>query len=132
MNPLRPYYKPPTIGEPTESFSRASQAPPNAAGNSSAQYASKARDIFPDLNYRDYVNDPSPSTVQSIKELVDELLWKYTSVLMAQPFEVAKTVLQVRMQDDVERLAAAAAAPAAAVAAEASPSRNPFAEVCPP
>ena len=36
-----------------------------------------------------------------MKTLVDELLWKYTSVLMAQPFEVAKTILQVRLQDDL-------------------------------
>lgn len=107
VNPLRPYYIPPTIGEQTESlpgqpnpFSHANAT--SAAG--SAKYASRARDIFPDLDYRDYVNDPSPSTIQSVKDLIDELLWKYTSVLMAQPFEVAKTVLQVRTQDDLELL----------------------------
>ncbi|KAK9413987.1 putative Mitochondrial fusion and transport protein ugo1 [Seiridium unicorne] len=106
VNPLRPYYIPPTIGEQTESlpgqpnpFSHA-----NATGTNGTKYASRARDIFPDLDYRDYVNDPSPSTIQSVKDLIDELLWKYTSVLMAQPFEVAKTVLQVRTQDDAELL----------------------------
>ncbi|KAH6658701.1 mitochondrial carrier domain-containing protein [Truncatella angustata] len=108
VNPLRPYYIPPTIGEQTESIPRQpnpfSHASATAGASNSTKYASRARDIFPDLDYRDYVNDPSPSTIQSVKELIDELLWKYTSVLMAQPFEVAKTVLQVRTQDDIELL----------------------------
>lgn len=63
-------------------------------------YASKARDILSDLEYNDYLGDPSPSMVRSVKDLIDDLLWKYTSVLMAQPFEVAKTLLQVRNQDE--------------------------------
>lgn len=29
-----------------------------------------------------------------IKKLLDQALWKYSSVLIAQPFEVAKTILQ--------------------------------------
>lgn len=115
VNPLRPYYKPPTIGEQTDvpsrspnPFSHASHANVTtttpkapAAPSNTTKYASKARDIFQDIDYNDYINDPSPSTVQSAKNLVDELLWKYTSVLMAQPFEVAKTILQVRLQDDL-------------------------------
>ncbi|ROT39059.1 mitochondrial fusion and transport protein Ugo1 [Sodiomyces alkalinus F11] len=100
VNPLRPYYIPPTIGEspdPTSSpipnpFSRG-----NAPGD---RYASKARDLFSDLDYKEYINEPSSSAVETLKELIDELLWKYTSVLMAQPFEVAKTVLQVRSYDE--------------------------------
>jgi fusion and transport protein UGO1 len=64
------------------------------------RYASKARDILNDLEYKDYLGDNSPSMVQNVKDLIDELLWKYTSVLMAQPFEVAKTLLQVRNQDE--------------------------------
>lgn len=28
------------------------------------------------------------------------MLWKYTSALMAQPFDVAKTILQVRSQEE--------------------------------
>jgi fusion and transport protein UGO1 len=107
VNPLRPYYIPPTIGEKTESLPGPPHPFPRANATTGGPYASKARDIFPDLDYRDYVNDPSPSTVQSIKELLDELLWKYTSVLMAQPFEVAKTILQVRTQDDVGQLESA-------------------------
>ncbi|KAJ4288245.1 hypothetical protein N0V88_007435 [Collariella sp. IMI 366227] len=77
--------------------------------NSTGRYASKARDIFSDIDYKDYITEPSPSAVQTIKELLDELLWKYTSVLMAQPFEVAKTIMQVRAQDDLGGLELAAA-----------------------
>jgi len=45
----------------------------------------------------------SPSVAEMGKKILDQALWKYTSVLLAQPFDVAKTILQVR-------LAAAAAA----------------------
>lgn len=33
------------------------------------------------------------------KRLVDQAIWNYTSVLLAQPFEVAKIVLQCRQAD---------------------------------
>ena len=66
--------------------------------------------MFNDIDYKDYLSEPSPSAVQTVKDFVDELLWKYTSVLMAQPFEVAKTLLQVRLQDDLGALASSAAA----------------------
>ncbi|KAK4210155.1 mitochondrial carrier domain-containing protein [Rhypophila decipiens] len=104
VNPLRPYYIPPSIGDPPSVDSIPLSAPgPNPfspAGNATGKYASKARDIFSDIDYTDYLHEPSPSVVQTIKDLVDELIWKYTSVLMAQPFEVAKTIMQVRRQDD--------------------------------
>lgn len=107
VNPLRPYYVPPTIGEPTieqtnipgpNAFSRPSNA------TSSTKYASKARDIFSDLDYKDYISEPSPSVVGTVKDVVNELMWKYTSVFLAQPFEAAKLILQVRTQDDVGSL----------------------------
>ncbi|KAI1263718.1 mitochondrial carrier domain-containing protein [Xylariaceae sp. FL1019] len=98
VNPLRPYYIPPTIGEQTRPI------PSSASPPSAGRYASKARDIFPDLDYKDHLDDINPSTIQSLKHLVDDLLWKYTSVLMAQPFEVAKTILQARLQDDLGAL----------------------------
>ncbi|RYO96986.1 hypothetical protein DL763_002923 [Monosporascus cannonballus] len=128
VNPLRPYYIPPTIGERSESyppqpnpFSHANTATTptttittttttSPTATTSNGYASKARDIFSDIDYQDYLNDSSPSTVQAAKALVDELLWKYTSVLMAQPFEVAKTILQVRSQDDPGELHVGSAA----------------------
>lgn len=107
VNPLRPYYIPATIGEPPETVPTPGPRPLSHA-NSTGRYASKARDIFPDIDYKDYIAEPSPSAIQTVKEILDELLWKYTSVLMAQPFEVAKTIMQVRCQDDLGGLAAAA------------------------
>lgn len=108
VNPLRPYYIPPTIGERADTAS--SPGPFSAAGHATNghRYASKARDVLTDLDYNSYLGDSSPSVVQSVKELVDELLWKYTSVLMAQPFEVAKMILQVRDQDENAALASPA------------------------
>ncbi|KAI0835203.1 mitochondrial fusion and transport protein Ugo1 [Hypoxylon sp. FL0890] len=102
VNPLRPYYIPPSIGE--QAGSTPPKPNPFSQGNATAtsnKYASRARDIFSDIDYNNHLEDLSPSTVQSIKQFIDELLWKYTSVLMAQPFEVAKTILQVRVQDDL-------------------------------
>lgn len=101
VNPLRPYYIPPTIGEPphTASSSAADANPFSHGGNATNNAASKARGVFHDLDYNEYLSEPSSSMMQNVKDLVDELLWKYTSVLMAQPFEVAKTILQVRDQD---------------------------------
>jgi mitochondrial fusion and transport protein UGO1 len=106
VNPLRPYYKPPTIGEPSSGPAPTPGPKAFATGNATGKYASKARDLFHDIDYKDYISEPSPSLVQTVKDVVDELLWKYTSVLMAQPFEVAKTILQVRSQDDRAVLAA--------------------------
>lgn len=36
--------------------------------------------------------------MKMIKDLLDQALMKYTSVLLAQPFDVSKTILQVRSQ----------------------------------
>lgn len=105
VNPLRPYYRPPSIGESPEPMSTPGPRPFSHGNATAGQYASKARDIFSDLDYKDYISEPSPSVVGNLKDLIDELLWRYTSVLLAQPFEVAKTVLQVRAQDDVGSLA---------------------------
>ena len=134
VNPLRPYYIPPRIGEQTGSlpranpFSNSTTTSTTNATASSAKYASKARDIFPDIDYSDHLDDLSPSTIESIKQFIDELLWKYTSVLMAQPFEVAKTILQVRIQDDLGGLNAS---PADIVRPSiASPRSSIYGEVC--
>ncbi|KAH8664622.1 mitochondrial carrier domain-containing protein [Xylariales sp. PMI_506] len=128
VNPLRPYYIPPTIGEQATFSSPGQPNPFSSANAAGSKYASKARDIFPDLDYRDYVNDPSPSTIQSIKDLVDELLWKYTSVLMAQPFEVAKTILQVRAQDDIEMLETGTSSQITRASKVVSPQQSSFDE----
>ena len=108
VNPLRPYYIPPTIGEPSDVAAKPTPRP-FASDLPTGKYASKARDILNDIDYKDYISDPSPSVVQSIKDLLDELLWKYTVVLIAQPFGVAKTILQVRAQDDLGSLSTATA-----------------------
>lgn len=90
-NPLRPYYVPPSIG--TESL-------PNATASTKAPTGSSFR--FPDLDYADYISEASPSLPGSIKSIVDQALWKYTSVVLGQPFEVAKLILQARVAQDEE------------------------------
>lgn len=104
-NPLRPYYRPPSIGVPAD-------LPPNATsyGNtslkaSSPSFGSSARDILSDLNYRQILGEAGPSTGASIKRLLDQALWKYSSIFMAQPFEVAKLVLQCRVATGKSRVA---------------------------
>lgn len=52
-----------------------------------------------DIDYKAYLGDDAPSVTQSAREFVNDLVWKYTSVLMAQPFEVAKTILQAQDQN---------------------------------
>ncbi|CAL3970262.1 unnamed protein product [Diplocarpon coronariae] len=96
-NPLRPYYKPPSIGIPhglpgTSNTGTQGTGPRNG---SAASYASSARDILLDIDYTDY---GSQSTVESIKHQIDDWVYKYMSILLGQPFDVAKTVLQIRSQ----------------------------------
>lgn len=96
-NPLRPYYIPPSIGFPPETQNAG--GPGRGAGqNGSTSYASSARDMFSDIDYSDYVSEGSQSTVDMIKQMLDDAMYKYMSVLIAQPFDVAKTILQVRSQ----------------------------------
>ncbi|KAI9726026.1 MAG: mitochondrial fusion and transport protein ugo1 [Chrysothrix sp. TS-e1954] len=96
-NPLRPYYRPPSIGIPpsNEPTSTTSANGHNASSNST--FGSSARDMLSDINYNDLLGDSGATGSISIKGMLDQLAWRYSSVLMAQPFEVAKTVLQVRM-----------------------------------
>ena len=102
-NPLRPYYIPPSVGPPPGSGSNSSTAPNLGSKHTSTlldtrpSFGSSARDILSDLDYSDYFSDSSPSAAAVIKGLVDRAVWKYSSVLLAQPFEVAKTVLQVQV-----------------------------------
>lgn len=140
VNPLRPYYVPPTIGEPTvepsnipgpTAFSRPTTGTAAAGGPSSAKYASKARDIFSDLDYKDYISEPSPSVVGNVKDVINELMWKYTSVFLAQPFEAAKLILQVRTQDDVGALGAPpVVAPPPVVSRQSSYKASSYDDVC--
>ena len=100
-NPLRPYYIPPSIGLPPELPPQANNAstsgPPPYSSRSSSKpsFGSQARDILSDLDYDSYFPGSSPTVAEHAKKLLDQALWNYTSVLLAQPFEVAKTILQV-------------------------------------
>ncbi|KAL4958961.1 mitofusin complex protein UGO1 [Aspergillus stella-maris] len=86
-NPLRPYYVPPAIGFDQDG----SSAPPNA---SSAQvFGNTARDLLPDLDYSDYL-ETSPSVSGWVRDALDTAFKRYSTVLMAQPFDVAKIILQ--------------------------------------
>ena len=99
-NPLRPYYKPPSIGiaQDTPGTTSSGTHGLGPKNGSAASYASSAREIFTDLDYTDYLSDSSPSSLDSIKRQIDDWFYKYMSILLAQPFDVAKTVLQVRSQ----------------------------------
>ncbi|KAJ5164946.1 uncharacterized protein N7500_006776 [Penicillium coprophilum] len=94
INPLRPYYIPPS------GLSPASNAPPEVASPSSAQvFGSTARDLMPDLDYADYL-EASPSVSDWVRDALNRALVRYTKVLTAQPFDVAKTILQVYVVSD--------------------------------
>ena len=94
INPLRPYYIPPS------GLSPASNAPPEVTSPSSAQvFGSTARDLIPDLDYADYL-DASPSVSDWVRDALNGALVRYTKILTAQPFDVAKTILQVYVVPD--------------------------------
>jgi len=88
INPLRPYYIPPSIGKETQPILQ----PTTAASTSSFS--------FPDLDYTEYIPEASPSVTGQIRTFLDKGLWKYTSVVAAQPFEVAKLILQTRVAQE--------------------------------
>lgn len=101
-NPLRPYYRPPSIGLPPPDAPNASSSSPSGPGSS---LGSSARDMFHDLDYSSFLSDghgDSPSVAQIGRSILDQALWKYTSVLLAQPFDVAKTILQVRLATQLD------------------------------
>ncbi|KAL8727577.1 MAG: hypothetical protein Q9166_005983 [cf. Caloplaca sp. 2 TL-2023] len=101
-NPLRPYYIPPSVGDTAGAAPKPSQLSNLGSKYGSSQpstspsFGSSARNILADMDYSEYLSDASPSSVATIKTLTEQALWKYSSVFLAQPFEVAKTVLQVR------------------------------------
>ena len=94
-NPLRPYYMPPSIGLPPDAAHNHSSTASYSARTPKPSFGSQARDMLSDLDYDSYFPDTSPTFTEHAKRLVDQALWNYTSVLLAQPFEVAKTILQV-------------------------------------
>jgi mitochondrial fusion and transport protein UGO1 len=90
-NPLRPYYVPPSIG--TDSL-------PNATPNASKPSSQGTGFTFPDIDYSDYIPEASPSLTGTVKSYIDQAFWKYTTVVLGQPFEVAKLILQARVAQD--------------------------------
>lgn len=95
-NPLRPYYIPPSIGLPPDvPQNQTSSSSSFTARSKKSSLGSQARDILSDLDYDQYFQSNSPTVAEHAKRLLDHALWNYTSVLLAQPFEVAKTLLQI-------------------------------------
>lgn len=95
-NPLRPYYLPPSIGLPSDP----TEVSTNATRGASTGLSSRSRDfkdLFSDIDYGDYLPGSSPSVSNIAKSIMDQAIWNYTSVFLAQPFEVAKVVLQCHM-----------------------------------
>jgi mitochondrial fusion and transport protein UGO1 len=93
-NPLRPYYVPPIGLSPTESVNASSAAHIASHASSRTTIGGSARDLLSELDYSDYL-DASPSVSDGLRDLVDRAVWKYSSALLAQPFDVAKTILQI-------------------------------------
>jgi hypothetical protein len=97
-NPLRPYYRPPSIGLPPGDANATS-----ASTGPSSSLGSSARHVFDDLDYSSFLNDGDSASVADMgRKILDQALWKYTSVLLAQPFDVAKTILQVRLATQLD------------------------------
>ncbi|KAK5134796.1 hypothetical protein LTR08_006171 [Meristemomyces frigidus] len=91
---LRPYYIPPSTSPDAAlpaHMSPARPLPPRPA----ASLSGAARDLLPDLgvDFKDSAGEAWLNT----RALFDALLYKYVSVLLAQPFDVAKIVLQVSL-----------------------------------
>lgn len=101
-NPLRPYYVPPST-EPTSLVLSELSSPITSSSQSvssrvstSTSLGSSTRNILADIDYSDYLSDTSPSPGEVGRSLLEHAFWKYTSIFLAQPFDVAKVVLQVQ------------------------------------
>ncbi|KAJ5689362.1 hypothetical protein N7462_003754 [Penicillium macrosclerotiorum] len=93
INPLRPYYI------PQSGLSPASHATPEIPPPSAQVFGSSARDLIRDIDYADYL-DSSPSVSDWVRDALNRALVRYSKVLTAQPFDVAKTILQVYVVPD--------------------------------
>ena len=71
-------------------------SPPNSSSHRTSSSHLSARDILNDLDYESYLSEPSPSSTDVIRQISERAIWKYSSVFLAQPFDVAKTILQVQ------------------------------------
>lgn len=112
-NPLRPYYIPQSLGvaqDHYQNLSGASRIGSEYATNAlaSSSFGSSARNILADMDYSEYLLESSLSPSAFIKNLFEQGLWKYTSIFLAQPFEVAKIVLQVQLANSKQNTLVAA------------------------
>lgn len=112
-NPLRPYYLPLPLAvtqDPYQNFSGASRIGSEYATNAlaSSSFGSSARNILAGMDYSEYLLDSSPSPSDFMKKLLERGVWKYTSIFLAQPFEVAKIVLQVQLASSKRKTLSAA------------------------
>ena len=126
-NPLRPYYIPPSVGIPASSTGTTNpnttsqpglgNASKSSTSSAKPSFGTAARDILSDIDYGDYLkpsstsssssssslSSSSSSVAEAAKRLTDQAIWKYTSVFLAQPFDVAKTILQCQHAGAVRR-----------------------------
>lgn len=111
-NPLRPYYIPPSIGpSPAAAAAAASSTPPSQASaihatsrlNDTSSFSTSARDLFPDID----ISSTTSEAWSHTRSLFDTLAWRYTSIVLAQPFDVAKTLLQVSLPQSQQSLGVA-------------------------
>lgn len=104
-NPLRPYYIPPSIGldalqhAPSPGNASAAASSSQSSGGS-LDVGSSARQLLYDFDYSTYVDDSSPTVTKAVKNLFNRAVWVYTGILISQPFDLTKTVLQVYVAED--------------------------------
>jgi len=105
-NPLRPYYIPPSLGRNTIPDN---VTPTNISSSGSGNtfgLGGSVSDLFSSLDPgRPFLDKDGPTLIEMGKKLMDQAIWKYSSVLLAQPFDVAKMILQVRLAEDEYSLA---------------------------
>lgn len=107
-NPLRPYYLPLPLDvtqDHYQNFSGASRIGSEYATNAlaSSSFGSSARNILANMDYSDYLLESSPSPSDFMKRLLEQGAWKYISIFLAQPFEVAKIILQVQLANSKQK-----------------------------
>ncbi|KAK9387490.1 mitochondrial carrier domain-containing protein [Lipomyces mesembrius] len=101
MSPLRPYYQRPELvfqnGVPDLAITKAGNGTSSStsgfgSGGLLGLSSSQADSILADLDYADYLE--LPNTSELVRGLTNAMLTRYSSTFLAQPFEVAKMVLQ--------------------------------------
>ncbi|TAQ89430.1 hypothetical protein B7494_g2241 [Chlorociboria aeruginascens] len=97
LNPLRPYYIPPTIG--TNGPATGTTQGVGLKNGSAPSYASSAREIFSDIDISDYGSDGREGPVKIAMDIIKHLSESYMSTLLLQPLDVGRMVLQVKSNE---------------------------------